>query len=44
METWQSVLLAVGAMMAFALVVIGALLAAMYFRHGDIGAIFRSRR
>lgn len=44
METWQSVLVAIGAMVAFVLVVTGALLAAMYFRHGDIGAIFRSRR
>ena len=44
MDTWQSVLLAVGAMAAFALAVTGAVLAAMLFRHGDIGAIFRSRR
>ena len=44
METWKSVLLAVGAMVAFAVVVIGAVLAVMYFQDGSLSERLRHLR
>ena len=44
METWQSVLLVVVAMTTFAVVVIGGVLAVVYFQHGSLAGRRRHLR
>lgn len=44
MKTWQSVLLAAGAMIIFVFVVVGAVLAVIYFQHAGRVERIRDRR
>jgi len=44
MDTWQTVLLTIGAMAAFVLLVTAGILAIMYFQHGSLAKRLRHLR